>query len=446
MDQLQIIFGVSSFILLGATIFLLKKYLKTNKSLKKYSQIIDIEKEAINLKEKAVKLKKNFEVLKGRHEELEKLTSSLEDESEMSSFGLYKPKYNFDNSEKYKNKAEQNRDQQKQMIKNKKAAYCDIQWTVDGSKAKGTKATNQLLKLALNAFNVECDNLILKATYKNIDRIEERMHKLHERIEKFLEPNKSHIDTQFLQLKIKELYIVHEYNEKVQEEKEEQRAIREQMKEEERAKREFEATQKKAEKEEKDFEKALAQAKKELEKAGDAEKDKMLAKIKELESSLEQAHQKKERALSMAQQTKRGHVYIISNIGSFGEKVYKIGMTRRLEPLDRVKELGDASVPFIFDVHAMIYSENAPELENKLHKHFNQRRLNKVNNRKEFFNVELSEIEQFCSENKIEIEFTRKAEAKEFYQTKSIETESVKPKRQDISIDDIDLDIDLDAA
>lgn len=103
--------------------------------------------------------------------------------------------------------------------------------------------------------------------------------------------------------------------------------------------------------------------------------EKLKAQIEKLEQELKEAHERKERALSMAQQTKRGHVYIISNIGSFGEHVYKIGMKRRLEPLDRVKELGDASVPFQFDIHAMIFSEDAPNLENELHKAFSNKKV-----------------------------------------------------------------------
>ena len=124
--------------------------------------------------------------------------------------------------------------------------------------------------------------------------------------------------------------------------------------------------------------------------------------------------------MSMAQQTKAGHVYVISNIGSFGENIYKIGMTRRLEPLDRVKELGDASVPFTFDVHALIYSDNAPELENKLHKEFDRQKVNLVNNRREFFNVSLNEIEKIVHENNDEIEFTKIAEAKEYRESQRI--------------------------
>ena len=122
----------------------------------------------------------------------------------------------------------------------------------------------------------------------------------------------------------------------------------------------------------------------------------------------------------MAQQTKLGHIYVISNIGSFGENVYKIGMTRRLEPLDRVKELGDASVPFIFDVHAMINSEDAPALENALHKCFDDKRLNLVNNRKEFFRINLSDIESEVRKISPDAEFIETAEARDYRESQSI--------------------------
>lgn len=124
--------------------------------------------------------------------------------------------------------------------------------------------------------------------------------------------------------------------------------------------------------------------------------------------------------MSMAQQTRRGHVYVISNIGSFGEDVYKIGMTRRLEPMDRVKELGDASVPFSFDVHALIFSEDAPALENTLHKEFENKRVNLINTRREFFNVTLSEIESVVVKNHGYIEFTKLAEAEQYRETVAI--------------------------
>ncbi len=142
--------------------------------------------------------------------------------------------------------------------------------------------------------------------------------------------------------------------------------------------------------------------------------------IKKLKEDLEDAHSKNERAKSMAQQTKSGHVYVISNIGSFGEDVYKIGMTRRLEPLDRVKELGDASIPFIFDVHAMMYSEDAPALENTLHKIFDKKRVNLVNSRKEFFKITLEEIEEETKKISKDIEFIKTIEARDYNESKAI--------------------------
>ena len=133
----------------------------------------------------------------------------------------------------------------------------------------------------------------------------------------------------------------------------------------------------------------------------------------------------------MAQQTKRGHVYVISNIGSFGEEVFKVGMTRRLEPMDRVKELGDASVPFSFDVHAMIYSDDAPALEKSLHRVFDDKSVNKVNPRKEFFKLPLSEIKQAVEqENVDDVHWTLKAEAAEYRESMSINRSIVKQKNE----------------
>jgi multidrug efflux pump subunit AcrA (membrane-fusion protein) len=192
------------------------------------------------------------------------------------------------------------------------------------------------------------------------------------------------------------------------------------LREEEKAKREFEQAQKEAEKEEANYQKALDKARKEMELATGEKHDNLQSQIEKLEQELREAQEKKERAISMAQQTKRGHVYIISNIGSFGENVYKIGMTRRLEPTDRVKELGDASVPFQFDIHAMIYSEEAPTLEYELHKAFTNKKVNMLNYRKEFFNVTLDEIENKIKEIGLDAEFSRLPEAMEYRETLAI--------------------------
>ena len=143
--------------------------------------------------------------------------------------------------------------------------------------------------------------------------------------------------------------------------------------------------------------------------------------IAELEIKWQEAEARNQRALSMAQQTRCGNVYIISNIGSFGDNVYKIGMTRRLEPLDRVRELGDASVPFPFDVHAMIWSENAPTLETDLHKYFLDSQLNKVNPRKEFFKLSLKDIRDKIDGMNVQTKWTMIAEATEYRESIAIE-------------------------
>ena len=120
---------------------------------------------------------------------------------------------------------------------------------------------------------------------------------------------------------------------------------------------------------------------------------------------------------AMAELTKAGYVYVISNVGSFGENVYKIGMTRRLDPMDRVRELGDASVPFKFDVHAMVYSEDAVAIENAFHQHFADRNVNCVNMKKEFFRVSLDEVQTFVAKRGFKMAFTRLPEAREYRET-----------------------------
>ena len=197
--------------------------------------------------------------------------------------------------------------------------------------------------------------------------------------------------------------------------------MREQIREEERARKEFERTMKEAEKEEATIQKAMEKVQAQVQKADAEQKAAFEAQLAELAEKLRRAEEKSQRALSMAQQTRVGHVYVISNIGSFGENVYKIGMTRRLEPLDRVRELGDASVPFEFDVHAMIYSEDAPKLEKSLHGHFMRAQVNKVNPRKEFFRVGINEIMAHVEASGIQTHWTLAAKAASFRESQRIE-------------------------
>ena len=204
---------------------------------------------------------------------------------------------------------------------------------------------------------------------------------------------------------------------------EEQRQIREQIREEEKARKEFEKAIKDAEKEEQTLKRLIEKAEAQVSRANEEQKALFQQKLEELQGKLEAAEEKNQRAISMAQQTKTGNVYIISNIGSFGEDVYKIGMTRRLEPLDRVRELGDASVPFEFDVHAMIYSDDAPALERQLHKKFLKNQLNKINPRKEFFRLDINDLKNHIERIGINCKWTLLAEAKQYRETLKLEEE-----------------------
>jgi hypothetical protein len=343
--------------------------------------------------------------------------NALDEEANLQSFGFYKPRYAFADSVSYQRKLDEIRERQKRMIKDKTAAICLTQWMVNGSATEGRKQINQTLKLMLRAFNGECDAAVAKVKYNNVQVMETRIRKAYEAINATVEIQQCQIAWDFLSLKLEELYLSHEYQERLQEEKEEQRRIREQIREEEVALRELEKARLDAEKEEKRYAEALRKATEEAERAVGEKQQKLMWQVEELKRRLDEAKTNKERAIAQAQMTRSGHVYIISNVGSFGDDIYKIGMTRRLDPMDRVRELGGASVPFSFDVHAIIYSEDAPALENKLHHLFSRQRVNRINERKEFFRVSIDEIAQAVRENHGEINLTLAAEAKEYRKT-----------------------------
>ena len=350
--------------------------------------------------------------------------AALDEQANLQSFGFYQPKFDFVTSAEYQQKLEHTRTAQKNLITAGTAATCSTEWTVNGSVVEGRKNTAQYLKLILRAFNGECDAAIARVKFNNVGVMESRIRKSYEAINKISKSQHSSLSASYLDLRLRELYLIHEVQEKIQEEKEVQRQVREQMREEEIAQRELEKARTDAEKEEKRYAEALRKAQLEVAQTSGEKQQKLLAQIELLQQQLTQAQQVKQRAISQAQLTRSGHVYVISNIGSFGEDVYKIGMTRRLEPLDRVKELGDASVPFQFDVHAIIYCDDAPRLENTLHRLFHHRRLNRINERKEFFRVTLTEIAEAVHANHGEIGFLHEAEAQEYRKTMALLSEA----------------------
>lgn len=362
-------------------------------------------------------------------EKLQKEINLLEESAEMIEFGVYKPHFDFDAPDEFRRQIEALREKEKMMIRSDMAVVCSIQWSVGGSKAEGKKMTKQTHKLMLRAFNGECDAALAKVRWDNILKMEERINKAFEIINKSAEVNKSYITRDYLDLKIKELRLTFEHQEKIKQVKDEQKQIRDEMRDEEKAQREIERAKEEAEKEEARYSKALEKAREEALKASGDRLNQLNDKISQLETQLKAAQELKERAISRAQITKSGHVYIISNIGSFGDNIYKIGMTRRLEPVDRVKELGDASVPFTFDIHGMVYADNAPELENKLHRQFETRRINLINPRREFFSVSLDEIESWAKDENLNLQLTKIVEAREYRESMAIRAkgeESVK--------------------
>lgn len=305
------------------------------------------------------------------------------------------------------------RDRTKLMVTSERAATCDYV-----EKHRATTAIN----FVIDAFNGKVDSIISRSKTDNFGKLEAEIRDAFALVNhNGTAFRNARISDEYLQARIEELNWLTAVNLIREQEKEEQRRIRDQIREEEKARREYERAIKEAEKEEAAIQKALEKLQVQLEKASDGQRAEFEAKLAEMQQKLVDAEAKNQRALSMAQQTKTGHVYVISNLGSFGENVYKVGMTRRLEPLDRVKELGDASVPFPFDVHAMIWSEDAPALERDLHRYFMRAQLNKVNPRKEFFRLSISDIKTHIEGRGHEAAWTLQAQAAEYRETLEIE-------------------------
>lgn len=288
------------------------------------------------------------------------------------------------------------------------------------SNSSNTKKINDTLKKQiLRCFNTECDNVLMNITVKNIDASRSKINKSYETLNKLFSTSGVSMTAELLSLKLEQLNLTYVQALKKEEEKEIQKAIKEQMLEEEKVRKEIEKQKKEIEKDETQFKNELNRLTKYLhDTSSDIEKQLYIDKIRELEEKLTELGKKKEEVIQRGENAKAGYVYIISNIGSFGDDIYKIGMTRRLEPMDRINELSSASVPFSFDVHAMIFSEDAPDLETKLHQHFKEQSVNKVNFRKEFFKVSLDEIEKFVADNYSNpVHFTKIPPAKEYRQS-----------------------------
>jgi hypothetical protein len=305
------------------------------------------------------------------------------------------------------------RENSRQMVLRGEAAACDYA----ESERRATA-----VRFVIDAFNGRVEAVLSRAKHDNHGTLEQEIRDAFALVNlNGVAFRNARIEQLYLDARLTELHWAVAAQELKRKEREEQRQIQDQIKEEEKARRDFERAQQEAAREEELIRRAMEKAQEQVSQATEEERRKIEAQLAELQQKLTEAEAKSQRALSMAQQTRAGNVYIISNAGSFGDDVLKIGMTRRLEPFERIKELGDASVPFEFDVHAMIRSDDAPALEREMHAAFEDHRLNKVNYRKEFFRVPLQTVREFVAMRQLEATFTMTAEAREYRESVALE-------------------------
>ena len=383
-------------------IFNASKIRKENDSLKEMmspdmKEAANINSLIIDLEAKRDKIQKEYDALVLKVDKLKKDAVFFEDAIIFQEYGLYTPRYSFVTAQEYKDRLDVIREKQKQMIKADKAINGAQNWTVNGSKSKGNKMMKDMKKLFLRAFNSDCEDAISHVKYSNYEMSEKKIRQSADTISKLGNSLSINISYQYLNLKIEELALAFEYQMKKQEEKEALREARAEQREAQKLAKEIAEQRKKLEKEQTHYESAYSKVIKQLKETPDNQD--LIAKKSELEAHLQDIDKAMKDVDYREANQRAGYVYVISNIGAFGENVYKIGMTRRLEPQDRVDELGSASVPFNFDVHAMIFTDDAPTLEAALHRAFEDRKVNMVNPRREFFNVTLDEIKDVVKKN-----------------------------------------------
>ena len=316
----------------------------------------------------------------------------------LQEFGFFERQYKFSDSTKYKEALDNLRKQQKDLVKSGQAGRIIVPVLLDNNKSKGRAMQNQLIKAAIRGFNGEADALLVKVSVSNVEKKIQALKKAFQQLNRMYSRNQIEITIPYLNLKIEELRLAAEFELQRQEEKE---LLREQM-----------------EKDRTHFKNMVSKVEELLKNATGEEFEELQRQLSEYQDKLSELDEIEEDIDYREGHATAGYVYIISNIGSFGEDVYKIGVTRRLEPLERIRELSSASVPFQFDVHALIFSEEAFALETELHNQLSEYKVNKVNNRKEYFKVPFEKIKALLDKHEeLTIELNENAEAFEYRQT-----------------------------
>ena len=354
------------------------------------------------------KLKNEVAILDKKYRDLEEIPN-------LESFGLYTPHYDFATALQFKDKLKDIRDDQKASLREETAYQIFRPMTLDSSQSKGRSMQKKNGKQIVRTFNVECEAAINKVTYSNIERIKDRINRSFDQLNRLNDPNGISLSPKYKLLKLAELHLAFEYENKKQEEKEVLREQREREREEKALQKEILSKQKNIDKEIKHFKTMINELTSELSSKNEQEKQDLQRQIQELKIRINENENQKTELDYRVENSTAGYVYIISNIGSFGKNVLKIGVTRRLDPMERIDELGSASVPFKFDVHALIFSYDAYKLEAELHDKFADKRINKMNFRKEYFNLTIEEIRETLNQYKdLTIDFNEIPEASEY--------------------------------
>lgn len=378
--------------------------------IQKLNQEIELKKKSLDELKLQIQTAKEIcslnEELANKRSELDRLNHEISlanDDLGLQEFGFFNRQYKFTDSLQYKEALENLRLQEKELVKNDNAAKIIWAYTFNNSEKKGRAIQNKLKKVAIRGFNGEADALLVKATPANVENKKTALIRSFDQLNKIYASNGVEISPEYLQLKL-----LREQREKEREDKKLQAEIK--------------AKRKQLEKDRDHFKNMVAKVTELLKEAKNDEVDELRRQLTEYQDKLSELDEIEEDIDYREGHATAGYVYVISNIGSFGEDVYKIGVTRRLEPLERIRELSSASVPFQFDVHALIFSEEAFALETELHNQLANYKVNKVNGRKEYFKVPFDKIKSILASHKeLTVELNENAEAFEYRQTKAIE-------------------------
>lgn len=344
-------------------------------------------------------------------QELNKTVLNLRDYADLQEDGFYDYENPAENSVQFKAQLETNKAQQKAMVKNKTAVQTSTHFTFNNSAAKGRTFLNDMSRMALSLYNAEAENCVKNVKAGNLETSIKRLDRCSDRITRFGKFIDLRIARQYQQLRVEELHLTAKYMQAVQAEKEAERERKAELREQAKAQKELEAEMARLRKEQEHYQNVLEKMK---EQGNLEETAKLEARLAEIDKSINDVDYR-------AANIRAGYVYVISDVGAFGERMVKIGMTRRLDPMDRVRELSDASVPFKFDVHALFFSKDAVSLETMLHHEFEDRRVNKVNARKEFYYCTPQEVlDKLKEKNVAVVEYRVEPEAEEYRMSRRI--------------------------